>query len=195
VAKSEMQTRPGASDAVVCQNSAERDPKRNRRLVPQPKPPRSAELSPFALDRGRMDWLHRRSSEVGGACKDFPARRDELPAPAHRELAATAVERRGNFGPVSSRRVRYRRNSLYFPCRSGIWPQRRVRPRLPPPPFSLRLRRLRGRNRNRPQSPAVSRGFGGAPRRTRTGDCRFRSWKAPQSVFVSVAKLAGSESL
>ena len=72
-------------DPVVCQNSAERDPKRNRRLAPQPEPPRSAELSPFALDRGRMGWLHRRSSEVGGACKDFPARRDELPAPAHRD--------------------------------------------------------------------------------------------------------------
>ena len=141
--------------AVVCQNSAERDPKRNRRLAPQPKPPRSAELSPFALDRGRMDWLHRRSSEVGGACKDFPARRDELPAPAHRELAATAVERRGNFGSVSSRRVRYRRNSLYFPCRSGIWLQRRVRYRLVPPPFSLRSRRLRdesaGRRRKFPR--------------------------------------------
>ncbi len=82
---------PRENHRVVCQNSAERDPKRNRRLAPQPEPPRSAELSPFALDRGRMDWLHRRSSEVGGACKDFPARRDELPAPAHRELAATAV--------------------------------------------------------------------------------------------------------
>ena len=55
---------------------------------------------------GRMDWLHHHSSEVGGTCKDFPARRDELPATAYRELAATAVERRGNLGSVSSRRVR-----------------------------------------------------------------------------------------
>ena len=111
---------------VVCQNSAERDPKRDRQLAPQPEPPRSAELSPLALDRGRMDWLHRRSSEVGGACKDFPVRRSELPAPAHRELADTAVERHGNFGSVSSRRVRYRRNS-----RTGASADRKFKLRFP----------------------------------------------------------------
>ncbi len=32
--------------------------------------------------------------------------------------------------------------SLHFPCRSGISVQRRVRYRLPPPPFSLPLRRF-----------------------------------------------------
>ncbi len=161
---------------VVCQNSAERDPKRTRRLAPQPEPPRSAELSPFALDRGRMDWLRRRSSEVGGTCKNFPARRDELPDPAHRELAATDVERRGNFGSVSSRRARYRRKSLYFPCRSGIWPQRRVRYRLVPPPLSLLLQRLPARTRAQPEKSPRFRGvLAVKPWCIRTGDCGLRA--------------------
>jgi hypothetical protein len=39
-----------------------------------------------------------------------------------------------------------------------------------------------------------SRGFGRGPWRRRTGDCGFGAWKTPQSVFVSVAKLDGSDS-
>jgi len=136
------------------------------------------------------------SPQLGGACKDFPARRDELPAPAHRELAATAVKRRRNFGSVSSRRVRYRRDSLYFPCRSGIWPQRRVRYRLVPPPFSLRVQRLPARTGAQPEKSPRFRGvLAVEPSRIRTGDCGFWAGKTPRPVFVSVAKLGGSVSL
>jgi hypothetical protein len=143
-----------------------------------------------------MDWLHRRSSEVGGACKDFPARRDELPAPAHRELSATAVERRGNFSSVSSRRVRYRRNSLYFPCRSGIWPRRRVRYRLLPPPFSPQLpEALRLERDSSPKTPWLCGVLGASWGGTGTGDRGFRAWKTPQSACVSVGRLAGSDLL
>jgi hypothetical protein len=46
-----------------------------------------------------------------------------------------------------------------------------------------------------PQYPVVSRGLGRGPGRRRTGDCGFRAWKTPQSVFFSVARLAGSDSL
>jgi hypothetical protein len=46
-----------------------------------------------------------------------------------------------------------------------------------------------------PQNPVVSRGFGGGPWRTRTGDCGYQPWKAAQSVFVSVAALIGSDSV
>jgi hypothetical protein len=46
-----------------------------------------------------------------------------------------------------------------------------------------------------PKNPVVSRGFGRGPWRSRTGDCGFRARKTPQPVFVSVAKLAGSDSL
>jgi hypothetical protein len=45
------------------------------------------------------------------------------------------------------------------------------------------------------QNPAVARGFGRGRWRSRTGDCAFGARKTPQSVFVSVARLAGSDSL
>ncbi len=53
-------------------------------------------------------------------------------------------------------------NSLYLPGRSGISTQRRVRARLPAPPFSLRPRRRRGPSASRPppQTPC-SRGVWG----------------------------------
>ncbi len=41
----------------------------------------------------------------------------------------------------------------------------------------------------------VSKSLTGSAGRTRTGDCGFRAWMTPQSVFVSVARLAGSDSL
>ncbi len=144
---------------VVCQNSADRDPKGNRRLAPQPESPRSAELSPFALDHGRTDWLCRRGLEAGVACQDFPARRNEFPVPDHRESVAEAAERLGNFGSASSRGVRHRRISLQFPCRSGNSPQRRVRPGLHPPPSSPRLRRIRARSAIRRRISRHSAGF------------------------------------
>ena len=136
----------GSVSLVVCQNSAERDPKRNRRLAPQPEPPRPAELSPFALDRGRMDWLHRRSLEAGVACQDFPARRNEFPAPDHRESVAAAVERLGKFGFSSSRGVGHRRISLYLPCRSGIRTPETGSLQTVPTANSPRFDRIRGRS-------------------------------------------------
>ncbi len=92
------------------------------------------------------------SPQLGSRCRPpgFPSRRNEFPAPDHRESVAEPAESLANFGSGSSRRVRYRRSSLYFPCRSGIWPQRRVRPRLHPPPSSLPTQRLFGKSARRP---------------------------------------------
>lgn len=58
-------------------------------LSSQPEPARSAELSPFALARKRMDWLRRHSLEVGIVCQDSPAPRNGFPGLDHRESVAT----------------------------------------------------------------------------------------------------------
>ena len=46
-----------------------------------------------------------------------------------------------------------------------------------------------------PQIPAIPRALAVEGWRIRTGDCGFRAWKAPQLVFVSAARLGGSDSL
>jgi hypothetical protein len=45
-----------------------------------------------------------------------------------------------------------------------------------------------------PQNPAVARGFGRGPRRSRTRDSGFRAPHAPRSAIVSVAEFGGSDS-
>ena len=121
-----------------------------------------------------MGRLHRRRLEAVFAGGDFPARREKFPVPDYREFEATTAETLGNLGPNSLRGARNRRNSLYFPCLTGISSQRRVRSRLPPPPLSLRLRRLVGRNPRRPGISRDSAGFWdgrfGEPNRRRLGD-------------------------
>ena len=99
--------------------------------------------------RSGMDGLalHRRSLGAGVASQDFPVRRNEFPVPDYRELVAAAVVTPGNFGLGYSRGVGYRRKSLYFPYGSGNSFQRRVRPRLHPPPSSLAMQRLSARPR------------------------------------------------
>jgi len=142
-----------------------------------------------------MGWLSRLSLESGFACRDFPARRNEFPVPDHRESVATTAERLRNLGAESARRVQFRRISLYFPCRSGKRQQRRVRSRLPPPPFSLRVQRLPVRTPAQPEKSPRFRGVLAAkPSRIRTGDCGFRARKTAPPVFISVAKLGGSVS-
>jgi len=89
-----------------------------------------------------MKWLHRRNLEAGIVRQGFPARRNGFPAPDHRESAAAAAETLVISGAGFSAGDIYRRTSLHFPYRSGNRPQRRVRPRLHPPPFGLVVRRL-----------------------------------------------------
>lgn len=98
-------------------------------------------------------------------------------------------------GPEPAEGARSRRISLYFPSRSGIRPQRRVRDRLGAPPPSLPLQRLPARTRARPEKFPRFRGvLAVKPWRVRTGDCRFQAGKAPQPVIFSVAKFGGSVS-
>ena len=83
--------------------------------------------------------------------QDFPAHRNEFPVPDYRELVSTTAKRLGNLSAGSGRRVQFRKTSLYFPCRSGISAERRVRHRLAPPPFSLRAQRLPARGPGEPE--------------------------------------------
>ena len=86
--------------------------------------------------------------------------------------------------------------SVYFPSKSGIFAQRRVRYRLHAPPFSLPLRRFPARTRAQPEKSPRFRGVLAAkPSRIRTGDFGFRAWKTPHPAFFSVAKLGGSDPL
>ena len=145
-------------EPVVCQNSADRKPKWVRRLPSQPEPCGSVEDSSLAHAQWRMGWLSRLCLESGLARWDFPARGSEFPVPDHRELVATAAERHRNLRAGSTRRVQFRRISLYFPCRSGKRQQRRVRSRLAPPPSSPLLQRLPARTPAQPEKSPRFRG-------------------------------------
>jgi len=89
---------------------------------------RSVDSWPFARAREWTNRLEYLSSETTSNSHDFPVHRIKFPVPDHRELDATAAETLGNLGPDSLREGSNRRNSLYFPCLTGICPQRRVRP-------------------------------------------------------------------
>ena len=115
-----------------------------------------------------MGWPNRRALEAGIASQEFPAprkrfpvRASKFPVPGRREFFANPSVGLENLGPSSARRARFPRNSLHFPCISGNWPRRRVRPGLPPPPASLRLQRLCGRNEGRAPKPRGFRGVSG----------------------------------
>ena len=73
--------------------------------------------------------VHQRSRprNRGSRYPDFPARRKIFPVPSHRENEATALETFWNLRPTCSGKPETRE----FPCITGIYPQRRVRPRLP----------------------------------------------------------------
>ena len=79
-----------------------------------------------------MNRLECLSSEIASDSHDFPARRSIFPVHDHRESIATAAKMVENLSSGSVRNVKFGRISLYFPCRSGIRLQRRVRSRLPP---------------------------------------------------------------
>jgi hypothetical protein len=79
-------------------------------------------------------------------------------------------------------------SSLYFPCRTGIWPQRRVRPSLPPPPFGLSVRRLAARAWAQAEKTARFRGvLAVEPVSIRTGGRGFSAFRRPQREMISVA--------
>ncbi len=46
-----------------------------------------------------MGRVHRRRLEAGIVYKEFPARRNKLPVPEHRESVAMTASRLGNLGP------------------------------------------------------------------------------------------------
>lgn len=97
-------------------------------------------------DRGAAgDWIERGAR--------IPCSPDQFPVQPLRQSARKGLESQRKSWPSQSNRSSCRRISLYFPGVSGNGPQRRVRTRLPPPPFRLLLqRRLRSRNRNRRDS-------------------------------------------
>lgn len=75
------------------------------------------------------------------------------------------MDRLHGFGNAWESRIRHGQASpiwkisLYFPCLSGIGPQRRVRARLPPPPLSLPEQRLSGQYERRSEKSRDSEGF------------------------------------
>ncbi len=76
-----------------------------------------------------------------------------------------------------------------FPADQGFRAQRRVRDRLPPPPFSLLLQRLPERFQRWTQKNTRFRGA------VAQGDGEFRAQMTPRRPSISVAKLSGSLSL
>jgi hypothetical protein len=105
----------------------------------------------MGVEQGRADVGSR--LEAVFAAGDFPACRDKFPVPDYREFEATIVETLGNLGPNSLQGARNRRNSLYFPCITGIRPRDQLPldsvhplesscPRLRSPPLSLLWLRL-----------------------------------------------------
>jgi hypothetical protein len=75
-----------------------------------------------------------------------------------------APEKRPHWDEWPRREAWLPTNSLYFPSRSGIVIQRRVRTRLPAPPASRRFRRRRGRSASRPPPTPWLRGVLGEGR-------------------------------
>jgi hypothetical protein len=125
-----------------------------------------AEVSFLALARACMGLLKRRRLEARIVLQDFPARRNQFPVrvnrfvvPGHREFFANPSDGLGNLGPTFAGSARIRRNSLYFPCESGNRAQRRVRSKLPPPPYSLPERRLSPNRVGRLEKTRDSAGF------------------------------------
>ena len=146
------------------------------------------------ISRGsRRRHITDRSGGESTRSLDFPARRKIFPVSDHREFDVMTMKLLGNPGPISLSGARNRRNSLYFPSLTGIRPQRRVRPRLSPPPPRLRLQRL---------SPTIQVPFEKFARfrgvlaigivRIRTGDGGFRGESVRLRAFISVANSGGS---
>ncbi len=145
----------------MCQNSADRNPKRNRPFVPPSVRHRSADFWPFAHASEWMKRLECLSSDIASNSHVFPARRNRFPVLDHREFVATAVEILRKLSSGSASSVKSGRISLYFPCGSGKRLQRRVRPGLPPPPPSLRLQRLPAYIQRWPEKSTRFRGVWG----------------------------------
>jgi hypothetical protein len=139
----------------------------------------------MGVEHGRAD-VGSRLEEVFAA-GDFPARRDKFPVPDYREFEATIVETLGNLGPNSLKGARNRRNSLYFPCITGIRPRDQLPPdsvhplesSSPQTPStaieSARAETLPIHPGNYPEISAIPRVLAVEVWRIRTGDGRFRA--------------------
>ncbi len=106
------------------------------------------------------------------------------------------LEKAPDLRPRLERGARSLTISLNSPADQGSWPERPVRGRPYPPPFSPRVRRrgapLCAPARKLPPGRGV---LAGRPRRTGTGDREFRAGREQPAAFVSVANLRGSDSL
>jgi hypothetical protein len=71
-------------------------------------------------DSKKAGWLDHSGFEADLVCLDFPVRQKKFAVPDHREFDTTTSETLGNFGLDSLSDARNQRNSLYFPCSTGI---------------------------------------------------------------------------
>jgi hypothetical protein len=107
---------------LVCQNSADRNMKRNPRPAFQQMPTGWAVLSSLIQvpesKAGSIDAAWRRIPLAL-----FPAPRNEFPVPGRREFVANSSVGFRNIDAGAAGRAKFSTISLYFPCRSGIRPQ------------------------------------------------------------------------
>ena len=92
--------------------------------------------------RGGAPLLLNREWRFPVQLQGFPVRLKKFPVRLRREFVSNCLDPFWNLRRIRLCEGRNRRNSLYFPCRTGNEPQRRVRTRLPPPPLSPSFRRL-----------------------------------------------------
>jgi len=150
-------------------------------------------VDPLGLGRvGQVDRL-----AVGPRyCSTFAASTIRIAAAEYRELAtdgtAPSPRIRGRH-PLPGDFLLLERNSLYFPYISGNRSQRRVRPRLLPPPLRWLEQRLLAMRHRRTRKIGRFRGvLAVGVLRIRTGDCRFGGRRTPRPAFFSVARCCGS---
>jgi hypothetical protein len=97
--------------------------------------PKPFERSSFGGAR-RHSGMRGAVQEKGGRLpvllEKFSVGREYFPVRVGREFVSSCPEWLRSAGDVGLRVARIRRNSLYFPCITGIHPRRPVRPRLPP---------------------------------------------------------------
>jgi hypothetical protein len=94
-------------------------------------------IPPAVLARSSRSRWPRRENEnrqTGFPARQnpVPVRASRFPVPAHREFVTNPLERHGNSGSSAAQEVRFAKISLYFPCLTGMRPQRPVDPRLSP---------------------------------------------------------------
>ena len=84
--------------------------------------------------------------------RKFPVRLKKFPVPSLREFAKIIEQCQHVTGKFKARSGCFCENSLFFPCLTGkspLWPQRRVRSGLPPPPPAFRQTGVHERTRRK----------------------------------------------